>query len=92
MTNLEKMNSSSNTSCLGYIGAALAGTVLQAVVHLNMAGMFGLSVLIILAYSFFISTVSFFAEKTDNIWLLHLNELWFTLDEIIQQKNNSNQL
>ena len=86
MTNLEEMNSNPNPKPLSYLGAALVGFVLQAVVHLNLAGMMGMAFAVIIGYAFFISVINFYAEKYDNKVLLHFNEFWFTLDEIVKQK------
>lgn len=86
MTNLEEMNSNPNPKPLSYLGAALVGFVLQAVVHLNLAGMVGAAFALLMGYAFFISVVNFYATKYDIKVLLHFNEFWFTLDEIVKQK------
>ena len=86
MTNLEEMNSNPNPKPLSWIGAAVAGFILQAVFHLNMAGMFFLSLLVIIIYSVSIALITFFGEKYDNKILLHFNEFWITLDVIMKNK------
>jgi hypothetical protein len=86
MTNLEEMNSNPNPKPLSYLGAALVGLVLQGLFQLNMAGEFLASFILILGYTTMISVISFYGEKTDNKILLHFNEFWITLDQMIKDK------
>ena len=86
MTNLEEMNSNPNPKPLSYIGAALVGFILQAVLHLNLSGAYLASIILMFGYILAISIMTTYAEKTDNKFLLHFNEFWITLDQLMKNK------
>ncbi len=83
MTNLEKINSSGNSTILGYVGAALFGFIMQLAFHTFVNGSVGFAFCIMIGYSLFIAIIEHRCRVQDCKFGCELNEFWFTIEQMV---------
>lgn len=80
----ELLNNANNTP-LSYVGAAMLGIVLNTMFHMVTGGQILLGVGLYVAYMVLITYIDRMCSK-DIKWACEFNELWITLEELMNRK------